>query len=58
MGLGVEGMMISPGYSYDKAPDQNSFLKREPDSRNCFQSFSPIESVGGNLINLPCSWNF
>ncbi|WP_454061124.1 adenosyl-hopene transferase HpnH [Candidatus Nitrospira salsa] len=29
MGLGVEGMMISPGYSYDKAPDQNSFLKRE-----------------------------
>ena len=29
MELGVEGMMISPGYSYDKAPDQNSFLKRE-----------------------------
>ena len=28
MGLGVEGMMISPGYSYDKAPDQKSFLKR------------------------------
>ena len=29
MGLGVEGMMISPGYSYEKAPDQNSFLKRD-----------------------------
>lgn len=28
MALGVEGMMISPGYSYEKAPDQNSFLKR------------------------------
>ena len=28
MDLGVEGMMISPGYSYDKAPDQHSFLKR------------------------------
>ena len=28
MGLGVEGMMISPGYSYDKAPDQKNFLKR------------------------------
>ncbi len=28
MELGVEGMMISPGYSYEKAPDQNSFLKR------------------------------
>ncbi len=28
MDLGVEGMMISPGYAYDKAPDQKSFLKR------------------------------
>ncbi len=26
MDLGVEGMMISPGYSYDKAPDQQHFL--------------------------------
>jgi len=29
MELGVEGMMISPGYSYEKAPDQKSFLKRD-----------------------------
>src|ERR671937_384879 len=28
MELGVEGMMISPGYSYEKAPDQKNFLKR------------------------------
>ncbi|OGQ05729.1 MAG: hopanoid biosynthesis associated radical SAM protein HpnH [Deltaproteobacteria bacterium RIFCSPLOWO2_01_44_7] len=28
MGLGVEGMMVSPGYSYEKAPDQEHFLKR------------------------------
>jgi hopanoid biosynthesis associated radical SAM protein HpnH len=28
MALGVEGMMISPGYSYQKAPDQQHFLKR------------------------------
>src|SRR5690349_3703973 len=26
MSLGVEGMMLSPGYSYDKAPDQSHFL--------------------------------
>jgi hopanoid biosynthesis associated radical SAM protein HpnH len=26
MNLGVEGMMLSPGYSYDKAPDQKHFL--------------------------------
>ena len=28
MDLGVEGMMISPGYSYSKAPDQEHFLRR------------------------------
>jgi hopanoid biosynthesis associated radical SAM protein HpnH len=28
MALGVEGMMLSPGYSYQKAPDQQSFLAR------------------------------
>ncbi len=28
MELGVEGMMLSPGYAYDKAPDQSGFLKR------------------------------
>ena len=28
MALGVEGMMLSPGYAYDKAPDQTGFLKR------------------------------
>ena len=27
MDLGVEGMMVSPGYAYDKAPDQTGFLK-------------------------------
>ncbi|MDX6767149.1 MAG: adenosyl-hopene transferase HpnH [Candidatus Methylacidiphilales bacterium] len=29
MKLGVEGMMLSPGYSYQKAPDQDSFLSRQ-----------------------------
>jgi hopanoid biosynthesis associated radical SAM protein HpnH len=28
MKLGVDGMMISPGYSYEKAPVQDKFLKR------------------------------
>ena len=28
MDLGVEGMMLSPGYSYEKAPDQEHFLHR------------------------------
>jgi hopanoid biosynthesis associated radical SAM protein HpnH len=29
MDLGVEGMMVSPGYSYAKAPDQEHFLRRQ-----------------------------
>ena len=29
MDMGVEGMMISPGYSYAKAPDQEHFLRRQ-----------------------------
>jgi hopanoid biosynthesis associated radical SAM protein HpnH len=33
MDLGVEGMMVSPGYAYDKAPDQQSFLKRQETNR-------------------------
>lgn len=36
MKLGVEGMMVSPGYAYEKAPDQEHFLKREK-SRAFFQ---------------------
>jgi hopanoid biosynthesis associated radical SAM protein HpnH len=33
MDLGVEGMMVSPGYAYDKAPDQQSFLRRQRTQR-------------------------
>jgi hopanoid biosynthesis associated radical SAM protein HpnH len=29
MALGVEGMMVSPGYNYEKAPDQDHFLQRQ-----------------------------
>ncbi|MBI4371365.1 MAG: adenosyl-hopene transferase HpnH [Elusimicrobia bacterium] len=29
MALGVDGMMISPGYAYEKAPQQDIFLKHE-----------------------------
>ena len=28
MGMGVEGIVLSPGYSYEKAPDQTSFMGR------------------------------
>ena len=41
MELGVEGMMLSPGYSYDKAPDQSISLG-SAQTRKLFQnSFHP-----------------
>lgn len=40
--LGVDGMMISPGYSYEKAPDQDHFLKREKTTR----LFNEIFEIG------------
>jgi hopanoid biosynthesis associated radical SAM protein HpnH len=46
--LGVEGMMLSPGYSYDKAPDQQHFLGRAR-TRRLFRAI---------LANRKSSWNF
>jgi hopanoid biosynthesis associated radical SAM protein HpnH len=48
MELGVEGMMLSPGYSYDKAPDQKHFLGRAR-TRRLFRAI---------LSNRKKSWRF
>jgi hopanoid biosynthesis associated radical SAM protein HpnH len=48
MDLGVEGMMLSPGYSYDKAPDQKHFLGRAR-TRRMFRAI---------LSNRKKSWQF
>ena len=48
MKLGVEGMMLAPGYSYQKAPDQEHFLGRERTKK----LFSQI------LANRKRSWKF
>jgi hopanoid biosynthesis associated radical SAM protein HpnH len=37
MAMGVEGMVLSPGYTYDKAPDQNRFMGRAR-SRRLFRA--------------------
>ena len=37
MELGVEGMMVSPGYAYEKAPDQRSFLGRNAETNRLFE---------------------
>jgi len=48
MSLGVEGMMLSPGYSYDKAPDQQHFLGRAR-TRRLFNAI---------LSNRKSAWKF
>ena len=48
MELGVEGMMLSPGYSYEKAPDQRHFLGRAR-TRRLFRAI---------LSNRKKSWQF
>jgi len=48
MELGVEGMMLSPGYSYEKAPDQKHFLGRAR-TRRLFRAI---------LSNRNKSWQF
>jgi hopanoid biosynthesis associated radical SAM protein HpnH len=48
MEVGVESMMLSPGYSYDKAPDQQHFLGRAR-IRRLFRAI---------LSNRKASWQF
>ena len=48
MEVGVESMMVSPGYTYDKAPDQKHFLGRAR-SRRLFRAI---------LSNRKKSWRF
>jgi hopanoid biosynthesis associated radical SAM protein HpnH len=48
MELGVEGMMLSPGYSYDKAPDQQHFLGKSK-TRKLFNKI---------LSNRSTKWQF
>jgi hopanoid biosynthesis associated radical SAM protein HpnH len=48
MELGVEGMMLSPGYTYDKAPDQEHFLSKKK-TRDLFRQI---------LSNRHDKWRF
>ncbi len=38
MDLGVEGCMVSPGYAYPKAPDQQSFLRERAKTQEMFDA--------------------
>jgi hopanoid biosynthesis associated radical SAM protein HpnH len=49
MGLGVEGMMVSPGYAYPKAPDQKSFMQERKRTTDFFNMV---------LSNRKTAWKF
>ncbi len=55
--LGVEGMMVSPGYSYSKAPDQGSFLHRE-ETNNLFEMILSNRKKGWNFNQSPLFLEF
>ena len=48
MELGVDGLMISPGYAYERAPDQDHFLQRE-------QTKALFREI---LSDQPSTWSF
>jgi len=51
MELGVEGMMVSPGYAYEKAPDQTNFLKRR-------ETNDLFEMILSNRSEAKRKWRF
>ena len=57
MAAGVESMMVSPGYTYEKAPDQNHFLGRRG-REDCSAQFCRIERRAGSSIRIALfSWS-
>lgn len=58
--LGIDGMTISPGYSYEWAPDQEHFLKREQTRALFRQIFAPVKAGQKNwdFINSPLFLDF
>jgi len=49
--LGTDGMMVSPGYRYEKAPDQDHFLAREQTKALFREIFAPYRAGAKK-------WNF
>ncbi len=49
MDAGVEGMMVSPGYAYPKAPDQASFMQERAKTNEAFETL---------LSNRDKRWKF
>ena len=56
--LGVEGSMVSPGYDFKDAPDQDLFLSREQ-AKSVFRDLlDPEENINSRFYNNPLYLNF
>ncbi len=51
MALGVDGITVSPGYAYERAPDQQHFLNRNK-TKQLFRRGCPSRGNGGK------TWSF
>ena len=58
MELGVEGMMVSPGYAYDKAPDQQSFLRERQKTNDLFDMIFSNRKRGWKFNQSPLYLEF
>lgn len=56
--LGVDGMMVSPGYSYEKAPVQDKFLKRRQIKELFSAALAPAKSRGWVFNHSPFYLDF
>ncbi|MCH7713024.1 MAG: adenosyl-hopene transferase HpnH, partial [Chloroflexi bacterium] len=57
-GLGVEGSMISPGYEFEAAPDQELFLTRQESQTMFKKMLDPAKTKGMRFYNNPLYLNF
>ncbi|MCC7204100.1 MAG: adenosyl-hopene transferase HpnH [Phycisphaeraceae bacterium] len=58
MQVGVEGMMVSPGYAYSKAPDQASFLRERKKTTDLFEMILSNRKKGWKFNQSPLYMEF
>lgn len=58
MALGVEGMMVSPGYAYPKAPDQKSFMQERKRTNDFFRMLLSNRKQGWRFNQSPLFLEF
>ncbi len=58
MELGVEGMMVSPGYAYPKAPDQRHFLAERKKTNELFEMIVSNRKKGWRFNQSPLFLEF